>query len=146
MQSVFEAHLFFCVSYLGILPPYSRPSLSQTLGTLHLGQYLSFSDSCPSISIVPPFLCLKCPTELIACFLVGHEASICHVASIYHVSFNSHTTAPGVPPACSSAGNQSGYLTLSNESLCSPFPPLRMAFSYLYLPKATYQGPGQTVP
>ena len=28
--SVFEAHLFFCVSYLGILPLHSRPSLSQT--------------------------------------------------------------------------------------------------------------------
>ena len=102
---------------------------SQSLGTLHLGQYLSFSDSCPSLSVVPPFLCLECPTELIACFLVGHEASICHVASIYHVSFNSHTTAPGVPPACSGAGNQSGCMTLSSESLCS----LSLRFGWLSL-------------
>ena len=62
---------------LCLLPRYPSPTLKaqskSDLGTLHLGQYLSLSDSCPSISVVPLFLCLKCPAELIVCFLVGHE-------------------------------------------------------------------------
>ena len=43
-------------------------------------------------------------------------------------------------------GINPGCMTLSSESLYSPFPPIQMAFSYLYLPKATYQGPGQILP
>ena len=79
-------------------------------------------------------------------FLSQAWGSFAVSASIYHVSFNSHMTAPECHLRAQVLGINPVYMTLPNESLCSPFPPLRMAFSYLYLPKATYQGPGQILP